>query len=183
MICEWRIFSVILYHCCATLQTFFLGWVGEGWSKKHFINKMFPNKPKNYVECTIKMHTVYSRYIAHKLKYFKSFFVLILMVTTCSLGKLKMQYLKKFEYFLKDQSKKDLQNRNVQDLQSRFNYALNTWWGSFCTNYCFNLAWHRGDQPVALLRRYWSPGCFDSGLQLVCIVWSDVTYLPLDNIP
>ncbi len=26
-----------------------------------------------------------------------------------------------------------------------------------------------------------SPGCFDSGLQLVCIDWSDVTYLPLDN--
>ncbi len=48
------------------------------------------------------------------------------MATTYSLGKFKIQYLKKFEYFLKDQSKKDLQNRNVQDLQSRFNYALNT---------------------------------------------------------
>ncbi len=48
-----------------------------------------------------------------------SFFFIIMMVTTYSLGKLKIQYLKKFEYFLKDQSKKDLQNRNVQDLQSR----------------------------------------------------------------
>ncbi len=27
-----------------------LGWGGKGWSKKCFINKMFPNKPKNYVE-------------------------------------------------------------------------------------------------------------------------------------
>ena len=43
-------------------------------------------------------------------------------------------------------------------------------WGSFCMNYCFSAAWHEGDQPVALLRRYWSPGCFDSGLQLLCIV-------------
>jgi len=51
------------------------------------------------------------------------------MVTTCSLEKLKIQYLKKCEYFLKDQSKKKLQNRNVQDLQSRFNYALNVWLG------------------------------------------------------
>ncbi len=24
-------------------------------------------------------------------------------------------------------------------------------WSSFCTNYCFNVAWHAGDQPVALL--------------------------------
>ncbi len=48
--------------------------------------------------------------------------------------------------------------------------------GSFCTNCCFNVAWHGGDQPVALLRRYWSPGCFDTSLQLICSVWSDVTY-------
>ena len=43
-------------------------------------------------------------------------------------------------------------------------------WGSFCMNYCFSAAWHEGDQPVALLRCYCSPGCFDSGLQLLCIV-------------
>ncbi len=33
-------------------------------------------------------------------------------------------------------------------------------WGSFCMNYCFNTAWHKGEQPVELI---------------------DDTYLPLDN--
>ncbi len=37
--------------------------------------------------------------------------------------------------------------------------------GSFCFNYCLNSAWHGGDQFVALLRWYGSPGFFDSGLQ------------------
>ncbi len=55
--------------------------------------------------------------------------------------------------------------------------------GSFCFNYCLNLAWHGGDQFVALLRWYGSPGFFDSGLQLICIVGSGVSHLPLDNTP
>ncbi len=64
IICEWRIFSVILYHCCATLPEKILWDVG--WSKK-WINKMFPNKPKKDVEyfflsCTIKMHAVLIQY-------------------------------------------------------------------------------------------------------------------------
>ncbi len=41
--------------------------------------------------------------------------------------------------------------------------------GSVCFNYCLNSAWHGGDQFVALLRWYGSPGFFDSGLQLICI--------------
>ncbi len=41
--------------------------------------------------------------------------------------------------------------------------------GSFCFNYGLNSAWHGGDQFVALLRWYGSPGFFDSGLQLICI--------------
>ncbi len=41
--------------------------------------------------------------------------------------------------------------------------------GSFCFNYCLDSAWHGGDQLVALLRWYGSPGFFDSGLQLICI--------------
>ncbi len=53
-------------------------------------------------------------------------------------------------------------------------YALNTWLGllheSFCMNYCINAAWHGGNQPVALLRWYGSPGYFDSGFQFICIV-------------
>ncbi len=55
--------------------------------------------------------------------------------------------------------------------------------GSFCFNYCLNSAWHGGDQFVALLRWYGSPGFFDSGLQLICIFWSLVSHFPLDNAP
>ncbi len=55
--------------------------------------------------------------------------------------------------------------------------------GSFCFNYCLNSAWHGGDQFVALLRWYGSPGFFDSGLQVICIFWSLVSHFPLDNFP
>ncbi len=55
--------------------------------------------------------------------------------------------------------------------------------GSFCFNYCLNSAWHGGDQFVALLRWYGSPGFFDSVLQLICIFWSLVSHFPLDNTP
>ncbi len=41
-----------------------------------------------------------------------------------------------------------------------------------------NSAWHGGDQFVALLRWYGSPGFFDSGLQLICIFWSLVSHFP-----
>ncbi len=41
--------------------------------------------------------------------------------------------------------------------------------GSFCCNYCLSSAWHGGDQFVALLRWYGSPGFVDSGIQLICI--------------
>ncbi len=61
-------------------------------------------------------------------------------------------------------------------------YALNTWLGLLCMNYCINAAWHGGDQSVALLRCNGSPGCFNSGLRVICIVGSGVFHLPLDNI-
>ncbi len=48
-------------------------------------------------------------------------------------------------------------------------------------NYCINAVWHGGDQSVALLRCNGSLGCFDSGLQVICIVGSGVSRLPLDN--
>ncbi len=54
-------------------------------------------------------------------------------------------------------------------------------WASFCMNYCINVAWHGGNQPVALLRCNESPGCFDSSLQVICIFESGVSHLPLDN--
>uniref|UniRef100_A0A9J7XDV8 Tc1-like transposase DDE domain-containing protein n=1 Tax=Cyprinus carpio carpio TaxID=630221 RepID=A0A9J7XDV8_CYPCA len=54
---------------------------------------------------------------------------------------------------------------------------------SFCRNDCFNAAWHGGNQPVALLRCYGGPGCFDSGLKLIQSVGSCVSQLSLHNIP
>ncbi len=47
--------------------------------------------------------------------------------------------------------------------------------GSFSFNYCLNWAWHGGDQFVALLRWYGSPGFFDRGLRVICIVGSGVS--------
>ncbi len=55
--------------------------------------------------------------------------------------------------------------------------------GSFCFNYCLNSAWRGGDQFVALLWWYGSPGFFDSHLQLICIFWSLFSNFPLDNTP
>ncbi len=44
-------------------------------------------------------------------------------------------------------------------------------------NYCSNAAWHEGNQSVALLRCNGSPDYFDSSLQVICIVVSDVSHL------
>ncbi len=48
-------------------------------------------------------------------------------------------------------------------------------WAFFCMNYCINVAWHGDNHPVALLRCNGSPGCFDSGLQVICFVGSGVS--------
>ena len=53
---------------------------------------------------------------------------------------------------------------------------------SFCSDYCLSAVWHGGDQPVTLLRCDESPGCFDSGLHLICNVEFGIC-LPFDNIP
>ncbi len=94
-----------------------------------------------------------------------------------------MQCLRKFEYYIRS-IKKDISNRNVRLLKSMF-ISMHSilGWASFCMNYCINAAWHGVDQPVALLRCNESPGCFDSGLQLFCIVGSGVSHLSLDNSP
>ncbi len=40
---------------------------------------------------------------------------------------------------------------------------------------------HGGDQFMALLMWYGSPGFFDSFLQLICLFWSLVSHFPIDN--
>ncbi len=82
------------------------------------------------------------------------------MVTTYSLGKLKIQYFKKKLNILYLIYKTEVFKISIVGLI--MHSILDG--GSFCTNYCFNVALHGGDQSVALLRRYRSPGCFDSGL-------------------
>ncbi len=81
-------------------------------------------------------------------------------------------------------NKKDILNRNVRLLKIIF-ISMHSilGWASFCIIYCINAAWHGGNQPVVLLRCNGSPGCFDSGLQVICIVESGVSHLPLDNTP
>ncbi len=74
--------------------------------------------------------------------------------------------------------KKDILNRYVRLLKSMF-ISMHSilGWPSFCMNYCINAAWHGGNQHVALLRCNGSPGCFDIGLQVICIVGSGVSHL------
>ncbi len=54
-------------------------------------------------------------------------------------------------------------------------------WASLCLNNCINAVWHEGNQTVALLRCNGSTVCFDNGLQVIYIVGSGVSHLPLDN--
>ncbi len=56
------------------------------------------------------------------------------MVTTYSLGKLKIQYLKKFEYFLKDQSKKKYKTEMFKISKVGLIMHSILGWGFFCTN-------------------------------------------------
>ncbi len=79
-------------------------------------------------------------------------------------------------------NKNDILNRNVRLLKSML-ISMHSilGWASFCMNYCINAAWHGGNQPVALLRCNGSAGYFDSSLQVICIVGSGVSHLPLDN--
>ncbi len=80
--------------------------------------------------------------------------------------------------------KNDILISNVRLLKSMFiSMHLILGWASFCMNYCINAAWHGGNQPVALLMCNGSPGSFDSGLQVICIVGSGVSHLPLENTP
>ncbi len=87
--------------------------------------------------------------------------------------------LRQLEYYVRSIKKI---YRNVRLLKIMFisMYSI-LGWASFCLNYCINAAWHGGNQPVALLRCNGSPGCFDSGLQVICIVGFGVSHLPLGS--
>ncbi len=95
-----------------------------------------------------------------------------------------IHYLNKLEYFIRPIKKTFLVNcwPSGKYVHLLYMYSI-LGRGSFCFNYCLNSAWHGGDQFVALLRWYGSPGFFDSGLQVICIVGSGVSHLPLDNTP
>ncbi len=60
LICEWRISSVILYHCCATTKKYF--GMGGGGQNVFFEIKCSQMNPKmmwnHFLSCTIKMHAV-----------------------------------------------------------------------------------------------------------------------------
>ncbi len=96
----------------------------------------------------------------------------------------KIQCLRKLEYYTRS-IKNDILNRKVRLLKSMF-ISMHSilGWASFCMNYCINAAWHGGNQPVALLRCNGSPGCFDSGLQIIwvwCLSSSSWQY-PIDSL-
>ncbi len=88
----------------------------------------------------------------------------------------KFQCLRTLEYYIRS-IKKDILGRNVRLLKSMF-ISMHSilGWASFCMIYCINAVWHEDNQPVALLRCNESPVCFDSGLQVICIVGSGVSH-------
>ncbi len=126
-------------------------------------------------------HILY-RFITYRVKYFKPLFI---EIDDYGLQIMKAQnsVSQKIRILHKINKKKDILNRNVRLLKSMFiSMHSKVGWASFCMNYS-NAAWHGGNQSVALLRCNGSPGCFDSGLQVSCIVGSGVSHLPLDNTP
>ncbi len=81
-------------------------------------------------------------------------------------------------------TKKGYLKKNVRLLKSMF-ISKHSILGlaSLCMNYCIDVAWHLVNQPVALLRCDGSSACFDRSLQVIFIVGSGVSHLPLDNTP
>ncbi len=121
------------------------------------ISKNLNIMEKVFIFCNLifkkKQTFLYSRFIAHKLKYFKMFFFFYSDVTTYSLGKCKIQYLN-LNIFSKINQKKIYKTEMFKISKVGLIMHSILGWGSICMNYCFNAAWHGGDQPVALLRRY-----------------------------
>ena len=66
-----------------------------------------------------------------KVNYFKPSFVLILMIMTYSSWKPQIQYVKKFEYFMKA-IKKYIFNTEMSAFWKVCFYALSTLWGPSC---------------------------------------------------
>ncbi len=50
-------------------------------------------------------------------------------------------------------------------------------------NYCINVAWHGGNQPVALLRCYEAHVALIAAFRSSGLLVSGVSHLPLDNTP
>ena len=76
---------------------------------------------------------------------------------------MKIQYLRKFEYYLRPIQKKVFYKcwpteKYEHGKYEHVQHSILSW-GSFCLNYCSNAVWHGVDQSVALLRCYESPGC------------------------
>ncbi len=70
-----------------------------------------------------------------------------------------IHYLNKLEYFIRPIKKNVLVNCCPSGKYVHLLYMYSILGrGSFCFNYCLNSAWHGGDQFVALLRWYGSPG-------------------------
>ncbi len=126
-------------------------------------------------------HILY-RFITNRVKYFKPLFLDIFDDYGLQIIKTQNSVSQKIWILHKINKNIYILNRNVRLLKSMF-ISINSilGWAFFCMNYCINAAWHGDNQPVTLLRCNGSPGCFDSGLQVICIVGSGVSHLPLDN--
>lgn len=107
-------------------------------------------------------------YLKCKLKCFKLFFIVILIITAYS-SKMKENGISGKKVYKTEMS-------SFWKVCGFFHAMLGQ--VSFSMNYCISEVRHEGHQPVALLRSYWSSGCSDSSLQLIWIVgWVFLIFL------
>ncbi len=118
------------------------------------------------------------RFITYRVKYYKPLFLEILKI---------MVYRHKIMAYR--------QKMYIRSIKKGYFKQMSGFWkvcSFLCTQYlvgppfawtCINAACHGVNQSVALLGCNGSPGCFDSGLQVICTVGSGVSYLPLNNTP
>ncbi len=169
---------------------------------------MLPNTGTAKKKLTIFCHSfqkvkpIYYIDLLHRVKYFKPLFFWHFYDYGLQIMKTHNSVSQKIRILHKINKKGYLKKTCQASIKYVHFYALNTWLGLLfhdllhqCgvawftasmqrgMNYCINAAWHEGNQPVALLRCNESPGSFDSGLQVICIVGSGVSHLLLDNTP
>ncbi len=120
--------------------------IRTSWRKYFFFLLILISKSETFI---------YSRFIACKVKHFKSFFCFHFDDYSLQLMKVKNPDPKILEYFLRSIKKRICKTEKYKFFKvcSFMHSILGR--GSFSTNSSISEVWNGSDQPVALLRHYW----------------------------